>query len=319
MDDKNNQEENDLSKISEVELIKKITKSFKNTNKSTIIDIGDDAALLKFDKTNVTISQDILVEGVHFDLSYMPLKHLGYKSVIVNISDIISMNVKPSHILVSIAVSNRFKINALEELYEGINLACKNYNIDLIGGDTTSSNKGLMISVTCIGNTKTRKIIERGGAKVDDLLVVSGDLGAAYMGLQVLEREKNVFEVNPNSQPDLSQYTYCIQRQLKPEARVDVINYLEELKIIPTSMIDISDGLSTEINHLSSASGLSFHIVEDQIPISDNTKSTCEEFKIDTSIASLNGGEDYELLFTTSKKNLKKFNNLTTYQLLGLV
>ena len=319
MDDKNNQEENDLSKISEVELIKKITKSFKNTNKSTIIDIGDDAALLKFDKTNVTISQDILVEGVHFDLSYMPLKHLGYKSVIVNISDIISMNVKPSHILVSIAVSNRFKINALEELYEGINLACKNYNIDLIGGDTTSSNKGLMISVTCIGNTKTRKIIERGGAKVDDLLVVSGDLGAAYMGLQVLEREKNVFEVNPNSQPDLSQYTYCIQRQLKPEARVDVINYLEELKIIPTSMIDISDGLSTEINHLSSASGLSFHIVEDQIPISDNTKSTCEEFKIDTTIASLNGGEDYELLFTTSKKNLKKFNNLTTYQLLGLV
>ena len=319
MDDKNNQEENELSKISEVELIKKITKSFKNTNKSTIIDIGDDAALLKFDKTNVTISQDILVEGVHFDLSYMPLKHLGYKSVIVNISDIISMNVKPSHILVSIAVSNRFKINALEELYEGINLACKNYNIDLIGGDTTSSNKGLMISVTCIGNTTTRKIIERGGAKVDDLLVVSGDLGAAYMGLQVLEREKNVFEVNPNSQPDLSQYTYCIQRQLKPEARVDVINYLEELKIIPTSMIDISDGLSTEINHLSSASGLSFHIVEDQIPISDNTKSTCEEFKIDTSIASLNGGEDYELLFTTSKKNLKKFNNLTTYQLLGLV
>ena len=260
MDDKNNQEENDLSKISEVELIKKITKSFRNTNKSTIIDIGDDAALLKFDKTNVTISQDILVEGVHFDLSYMPLKHLGYKSVIVNISDIISMNVKPSHILVSIAVSNRFKINALEELYEGINLACKNYNIDLIGGDTTSSNKGLMISVTCIGNTTTRKIIERGGAKVDDLLVVSGDLGAAYMGLQVLEREKNVFEVNPNSQPDLSQYTYCIQRQLKPEARVDVIDYLEELKIIPTSMIDISDGLSTEINHLSSASGLSFHL-----------------------------------------------------------
>ena len=317
MDDTNNQEEKDLSKISEVELIKKITKSFKNTNKSTIIDIGDDAALLKFDKTNVTISQDILVEGVHFDLSYMPLKHLGYKSVIVNISDIISMNVKPSHILVSIAVSNRFKINALEELYEGINLACKNYNIDLIGGDTTSSNKGLMISVTCIGNTTTRKIIERGGAKVDDLLVVSGDLGAAYMGLQVLEREKNVFEVNPNSQPDLSQYTYCIQRQLKPEARVDIINYLEELKIIPTSMIDISDGLSTEINHLSSASGLSFHIVEDQIPISDNTKSTCEEFKIDTSVASLNGGEDYELLFTTSKKNLKKIQQSDYLSVIG--
>ena len=229
MNDTNNQQENDLSNISEVELIKRITKSFKNSNKSTIIDIGDDAALLKFDKTNVTISQDILVEGVHFDLSYVPLKHLGYKSVVVNISDIISMNVKPSHILVSIAVSNRFKINALEELYEGIKLACSNYNIDLIGGDTTSSNKGLMISVTCIGNTKSRNIIERNGARVDDILVVSGDLGAAYMGLQVLEREKNVFEVNPNSQPDLSQYTYCIQRQLKPEARIDVIDYLDEL------------------------------------------------------------------------------------------
>ncbi len=310
-------ENSNLSNISEVELIKKITESFKNKRKSTIIDIGDDAALLKFDKTNVTISQDILVEGVHFDLSYVPLKHLGYKSVVVNISDIISMNVKPSHILVSIAVSNRFKINALEELYEGINLACKNYNIDLIGGDTTSSNKGLMISVTCIGNTKSKKITKRSGAKVDDLLVVSGDLGAAYMGLQVLEREKNVFEVNPNSQPDLSQYTYCIQRQLKPEARVDVINYLEELQIIPTSMIDISDGLSTEINHLSSASGLSFHIIEDQIPISDNTKSTCEEFKIDTSIASLNGGEDYELLFTTSKKNLKKIQQSQYLSVIG--
>ena len=310
-------ENSNLSNISEVELIKKITESFKNNRKSTIIDIGDDAALLKFDKTNVTISQDILVEGVHFDLSYVPLKHLGYKSVVVNISDVISMNVKPSHILVSIAVSNRFKINSLEELYEGINLACKNYNIDLIGGDTTSSNKGLMISVTCIGNTKSKKITKRSGAKVDDLLVVSGDLGAAYMGLQVLEREKNVFEVNPNSQPDLSQYTYCIQRQLKPEARVDVINYLEELQIIPTSMIDISDGLSTEINHLSSASGLSFHIIEDQIPISDNTKSTCEEFKIDTSIASLNGGEDYELLFTTSKKNLKKIQQSQYLSVIG--
>jgi thiamine-monophosphate kinase len=219
--------------------------------------------------------------------------------------------------LVSIAVSNRFKINALEELYEGINLACKNYKIDLIGGDTTSSNKGLMISITCIGNTTTRKIIERGGAKVDDLLVVSGDLGAAYMGLQVLEREKNVFEVNPNSQPDLSQYTYCIQRQLKPEARIDVIDYLEELKIIPTSMIDISDGLSTEINHLSSASGMSFHIIEDQIPISENTKSTCEEFKIDTSVASLSGGEDYELLFTTKKKNLKKIQQSDHLSVIG--
>ena len=209
--------ENDLQSLSETDLIKRITKSFKSKNNSTVIDIGDDAAILKFDKTNLAISQDILVEGVHFDLSYVPLKHLGYKSVVVNISDIISMNVKPSHVLVSIAVSNRFKIKALEELYEGIKLACSYYNIDLIGGDTTSSKTGLMISVTCIGNTENNKITQRNGVKEDDLLVVSGDLGAAYMGLQILEREKKVFEVNPNSQPDLSNYTYCIQRQLKPE------------------------------------------------------------------------------------------------------
>tara|TARA_B100000989_G_scaffold53432_1_gene35801 strand:- start:798 stop:1850 length:1053 start_codon:yes stop_codon:yes gene_type:complete len=317
MDDKSNKEEDNLSNISEVDLIKRITKTFKKTKKSTIIDIGDDAALLNFDKTNIAISQDILVEGIHFDLSYVPLKHLGYKSVVVNISDIISMNVKPSHILVSIAVSNRFKINALEELYEGIKLACLNYNIDLIGGDTTSSNKGLVISVTCIGNTKNRKIIERNGAKINDLLVVSGDLGAAYMGLQVLEREKKVFEVNPNSQPDLSQYTYCIQKQLKPEPRIDIIDYLEELKIIPSSMIDISDGLSTEINHLSRSSGLSFHINEDLIPVSEITKKVCEEFKIDYSTASLNGGEDYELLFTTSKRNLKKIKQSQFLSVIG--
>ena len=317
MDDNENQNENELQNISEVDLIKRITKSFKNKNDSTILDIGDDAAILKFDKTNLAISQDILVEGIHFDLSYVPLKHLGYKSVVVNISDIISMNVKPSHVLVSIAVSNRFKIKALEELYEGIKLACSYYKIDLIGGDTTSSNKGLMISVTCIGNTESKKITERKGVKEDDLLVVSGDLGGAYMGLQVLEREKKVFEVNPNSQPDLSSYTYCIQRQLKPEARVDIINHLEELKITPTSMIDISDGLSTEINHLSNSSGLSFHIYEDKIPVSEETKKVCDEFKLSQSVAYLNGGEDYELLFTVSKRHEKKIENSEYLTVIG--
>ena len=317
MNETENQSEDNLQKISEVDLIKRITKSFKNKNTSTILDIGDDAAILKFDKTNLAISQDILVEGVHFDLSYVPLKHLGYKSVVVNISDIISMNVMPSHVLVSIAVSNRFKIKALEELYEGIKLACSYYNIDLIGGDTTSSDKGLMISITCIGNTQSKKITERSGAKQDDLLVVSGDLGAAYMGLQVLEREKNVFEVNPNSQPDLSNYTYCIQRQLKPEARVDIIKHLEELNITPTSMIDISDGLSTEINHLSNSSGFSFHIYEDKIPISLETKKICDEFKLSHSVAYLNGGEDYELLFTVSKRNENKINNSEHLTVIG--
>ena len=317
MNDNKNQDESDLQSISEIDLINRITKSFKTKNDSTILDIGDDAAILKFEKNKLAISQDILVEGVHFDLSYVPLKHLGYKSVVVNISDIISMNIKPSHILVSIAVSNRFKIKALEELYEGIRLACSYYNVDLIGGDTTSSNKGLMISVTCIGNTENNKITQRNGVKEDDLLVVSGDLGAAYMGLQILEREKKVFEVNPNSQPDLSNYTYCIQRQLKPEARIDIIDLLEELKITPTSMIDISDGLSTEINHLSNSSGFSFHIYEDKIPISEETKKACDEFKLDHSVAYLNGGEDYEVLFTVSKRHEKKISNCEQLTIIG--
>lgn len=313
--DKSNKNNEEIT--SEIDLIKRITKKFKNKKKSTLIDIGDDAAVLKFKKTRFAISQDILVEGVHFDLSYVPLKHLGYKSVVVNVSDIISMNIDPSHILVSIAISNRFKLKAIEELYEGIKLACSNYNVDLIGGDTTSSNKGLMISVTCIGNTESKNIVQRGAAKVGDLLVVSGNLGAAYMGLQVLEREKGVFEVNPNSQPDLSNYKYCIQRQLKPEARVDVINHLKDLKITPTSMIDISDGLSTEINHLSNSSGLSFHIYEDKIPVSEETNMICNEFKIPNSVAILNGGEDYELLFTVSKRHKNKIKNSEYITIIG--
>jgi len=317
MDDKEEDISNDLHNISEIELIKRITKSFKNKNSSTKVDIGDDAAILSFDKTNIAISQDILVEGVHFDLSYVPLKHLGYKSIVVNVSDIVAMNVKPSQILVSIAVSNRFKIEALEELYEGIRLACSAYGVDLIGGDTTSSNKGLMISVTCIGNSENSKFTLRKGSKEEDLLVVSGDLGSAYMGLQVLEREKKVFEVNPKSQPDLSNYSYCIERQLKPEARVDIINHLKELNINPTSMIDISDGLSSEINHLSDNSGLSFHIYEDKIPIAKETKQVCEEFKISPTIAALNGGEDYELLFTVPKKFKKKIEDSNYLSIIG--
>ena len=308
---------NDIQSISEKELIQRITKSFKNKNSSTKVDIGDDAAILRFEKYNLAISQDILVENVHFDLSYVPLKHLGYKSVVVNISDIISMNVKPSHVLVSIAVSNRFKIDAIEEIYDGIKHACSYYSVDLIGGDTTSSNKGLMISVTCIGNTNSEKITLRKGANENDLLVVSGDLGSAYMGLQVLEREKKVFEVNPKSQPDLSSYSYCIERQLKPEARVDILNHLKEMNINPTSMIDISDGLSSEINHLSDNSGLSFHIYEDKIPISDETKKICQEFKISPTIAALNGGEDYELLFTVPKRFKKKVESSDYLTIIG--
>ena len=224
------------------------------------------------------------------------------------------MNIKPSHILVSIAVSNRFKVKALEELYEGIRLACSYYNVDLIGGDTTSSNKGLMISVTCIGNTENNKITQRNGVKEDDLLVVSGDLGAAYMGLQILEREKKVFEVNPNSQPDLSNYTYCIQRQLKPEARIDIIDLLEKLKITPTSMIDISDGLSSEIIHLCKQSEVGCDLYETKIPLDPQVISTSEEFNMDSTTVALNGGEDYELLMTISQEDFPKIKanpNLT--------
>ena len=205
--------ENELSNIGETALIKKITKSFKLSNKSSILGIGDDAALINFDQKEIVISKDILVEGVHFDLSYMPLKHLGYKSIVVNVSDILAMNASPSQILVSVAASNRFKLDAIEEIYDGINAACSEYNLDLVGGDTTSSNKGLIISVTCIGNIDKKKVVKRSGAKDGDILVVSGDLGGSYMGLQVLEREKAVFEVDPNSQPNLSKYTYCIKIQ----------------------------------------------------------------------------------------------------------
>lgn len=307
----------DLSDIGETDLIKKITKSFKISNKSSSLGIGDDAAILSFNQKEIVVSKDILVEGVHFDLSYMPLKHLGYKSIIVNVSDILSMNAVPSQILVSIAASNRFKLDAMQAIYDGINAACSDYNLDLVGGDTTSSNKGLIISVTCIGSIDKKKIVKRSGAKDGDILVVSGDLGGSYMGLQVLEREKSVFEVNPNSQPDLSKYTYCIQRQLKPEARKDVVKVLAELNIVPTSMIDISDGLSTEINHLSSSSNISIHIYEDKIPISDETKNVCNEFNINPIVAALNGGEDYELLFTISEKNSKKIIDNSLFTILG--
>ena len=309
--------ENELSNIGETALIKKITKSFKLSNKSSILGIGDDAALINFDQKEIVVSKDILVEGVHFDLSYMPLKHLGYKSIVVNVSDILSMNASPSQILVSLAASNRFKLDAIEAIYDGINAACSEYNLDLVGGDTTSSNKGLIISVTCIGNIDKKKVVKRSGAKDGDIVIVSGDLGGSYMGLQVLEREKSVFEVDPNSQPNLSKYTYCIQRQLKPEARKDVIKVLDELNIIPTSMIDISDGLSTEINHLSSSSNISIHIYEDKIPISDETKNVCNEFNINPTVAALNGGEDYELLFTISEKNSKKIIGNPLFTILG--
>ncbi len=306
-----------IKNLGEFALIDHITKGFTIENESSRYGIGDDAAVLDHGKDPTLISTDLLIEGIHFDLSYMPLKHLGYKAVVVNISDIYAMNSIPKQITVSVAISNRFTLEAIEELYKGINLACKNYKIDLVGGDTSSSVTGLIISISVLGSAPKKKIVKRNGAKENDLLVVSGDLGGAYTGLQILEREKAVFKVNPNTQPDLSKYTYCIERQLKPEARKDVIELLDELEIIPTSMIDISDGLSSEILHLSKASEVGFHLFEEKIPIDPEVSMTSEEFKLNSTTSALNGGEDYELLFTINQKDFEKIKNHPFLSVIG--
>ncbi|KJD31670.1 thiamine-monophosphate kinase [Tamlana nanhaiensis] len=313
-----NQQRTQLSDLGEFGLIDHLTKNFKIKHKSTIKGIGDDAAVLDF-KKQIVVTTDLLVESVHFDLSYMPLKHLGYKSVIVNLSDVYAMNAEATQVTVSIAVSNRFPLEALEAIYAGIETAAKIYNIDVIGGDTTSSNTGLLISVTAIGEVDKSKSVYRNGAKPNDLLVVSGDLGAAYMGLQVLEREKEVFKVNPNNQPDLEPYTYIVERQLKPEARKDVIKLLSDLEVKPTSMIDISDGLSSEIMHLCKQSNVGCDLYENKIPLDPQVISTCEEFNIDSTTVALNGGEDYELLFTVSQDDYPKIKANPNLSVIGFI
>ena len=309
-----NQQRTPLSTLGEFGLIDHLTQNFKITHKSTIKGIGDDAAVLRFNATEVVVTTDLLVEGVHFDLSYMPLKHLGYKAVMVNLSDVYAMNANATQITVSIAVSNRFPLEALEELYAGIETAAGIYGVDVVGGDTTSSTSGLLISVTALGVAQKENIVYRSGAKPNDLLVVTGDLGGAYMGLQILEREKEVFKVNPNNQPDLDKYTYIIERQLKPEARKDIVKLLSDLEVKPTSMIDISDGLSSEIMHLCKHSNVGCDLYENKIPLDPQVISTCEEFNIDSTTIALNGGEDYELLMTISQEDYPKIKanpNLT--------
>ena len=287
-----------LDQLGEFGLIHHITKHFKISHKTTVKAVGDDSAVLESSEKQTLITTDLLIEGVHFDLSYMPLKHLGYKAVVVNLSDVYAMNGAAEQITVSIAVSNRFPLEAIEELYAGIQLACETYQIDLIGGDTTSSTKGMLISVTAVGKANKEEVVFRNGANETDLIVVTGDLGAAYLGLQVLEREKQVFKVNPNNQPDLDNYTYLIERQLKPEARKDISSLLKDMDVKPTAMIDISDGLSSEIMHICSQSKVGCKIYEDKIPLDPQVISACEEFDIDSTMVALSGGEDYELLFT---------------------
>ncbi len=309
-----NQQRTSIAELGEFGLISHLTQNFKIKQTTTVKAVGDDAAVLDFKNKQTLITTDLLVEGVHFDLSYMPLKHLGYKAVMVNLSDVYAMNGNATQITVSIAVSNRFPLEALEELYEGIHLACETYAVDLVGGDTTSSTKGLLISITAIGEVTKKEAVYRNTAKPNDLLVVTGDLGAAYLGLQVLEREKQVFKVNPNSQPDLTPYTYLVERQLKPEARKDIIKLLKDLKVKPTSMIDISDGLSSEIIHICTQSKVGCNLFEEKIPLDPQVISTCEEFELNSTTIALSGGEDYELLFTISQKDYPKIKanpNLT--------
>lgn len=316
IEDKNPQRTS-LSELGEFGLIDHLTKHFNIKNNNTVLGVGDDAAVLAATEKQTLITTDLLIEGVHFDLSYMPLKHLGYKAVMVNLSDVYAMNGVAEQITVSIAISNRFPLEAVEELYAGIQLACDTYQIDLIGGDTTSSTKGMLISVTAIGSANKEEIVYRSGAKETDLIVVSGDLGAAYLGLQVLEREKQVFQVDPNNQPDLDAYTYLIERQLKPEARKDIKGLLKELEIIPTAMIDISDGLSSEIMHICSQSKVGCKIYEDKIPLDPQVISACEEFEIDSTMVALSGGEDYELLFTVPISDFDKIKGNPNISIIG--
>jgi thiamine-monophosphate kinase len=306
-----------LSDLGEFGLINHLTQNFKIEQKSTLKGIGDDAAVFDFGDEKAVVTTDLLIEGIHFDLSYMPLKHLGYKAVMVNLSDIYAMNANASQITVSIAVSNRFPVEALDELYEGIHLACKSYKVDLVGGDTTSSTRGLLISVTAIGSVNESDLVFRNTAKPNDLLVVSGDLGASYLGLQVLEREKQVFEVNPESQPDLTNYSYLMERQLKPEARKDIVKVLRDLKVKPTSMIDISDGLSSEILHICTQSKVGCNLFEEKIPLDPQVISTCEEFELNSTTIALSGGEDYELLFTISQEDFPKIKANPNFTVIG--
>ena len=306
-----------IASLGEFGLIEHLTKHFKINQESTIKSIGDDAAVLDFKDKKVVVSTDLLIEGVHFDLSYMPLRHLGYKAVVVNVSDICAMNAKATQITVSVAVSNRFPLEALEELFDGIALAAKFYNIDVIGGDTTSSQKGLIISITAIGEADEKEILYRDGANNGDLLVVTGDLGSAYMGLQILEREKQVFQVNPQNQPDLDAYTYLIERQLKPEARHDIRELLSKLEVKPTSMIDISDGLSSEIIHICKQSKVGCNLYEEKIPVDPQFINVCEEFNIDSTTVAINGGEDYELLFTIALEDFDKIKANPNFTVIG--
>ena len=308
-----------LSEYGEFGLIEHLTKNITLRNKSTVLGVGDDAAIIDVKKRLQVVSTDVLVEGVHFDLHYSPLKHIGYKAIASNLSDVAAMNAIPEQVLVSIAVSSRFTVEAVEEIYRGIYAACERYNVDVVGGDTTSSVNGLFISITVLGYADAKKITRRDTAKEHDLICVSGDLGAAYMGLLILEREKKVFLNDPNTQPDLETHSYILERQLKPEPRLDIIAELEKQNIIPTAMIDISDGLASEILHICKKSDKGCAVYENKIPIDAKTYSTALEFGMMPAVAALNGGEDYELLFTVKQEDYDKIQQMKDISVIGYV
>ncbi len=312
-----NIDKTDINELGEFGLIQHLTQTVELTEKSSIKGIGDDAAVLDFSNKKTLISTDLLLENVHFDLRYVPLKHLGYKAVQVNLSDIYAMNGMASQITFSIGLSSKFPLEAVEEIYEGALIACKKYNVDLVGGDTSSSTQGLVISVTSIGYADEENIAYRSGAKEGDLLCVSGDLGGAYVGLQLLEREKQIFLENPNIQPDLEGKDYIVERQLKPEARKDVVELLAELHVKPHAMIDVSDGLASEILHICKASNMGCKLYEDKIPIDPMTYETAREFGLDPTVCALNGGEDYELLFTVPQSDYDKIKGQMDISIIG--
>src|SRR5215218_6583217 len=293
----------EISSLGEFGLIDHLTKNIEIQNASTIVGVGDDAAVIDHFGKQTVVTNDLLIEGVHFDLMYTPLKHLGYKAVVVNVSDICAMNASPTHIILGLAFSNRFSLEALEEFYEGVHAACNEYGVDLVGGDTTTSQKGFIISCTAVGEVTPDNYVKRSGAKKGDLLCVSGDLGAAYLGLTLLEREKRIFLESPSVQPDLEDEKYIISRILKPEARKDIIAFFADSGITPTAMMDISDGLSSEILHICKESNLGCVLYEDKLPIAEDTRQAAYKFTLDPTACALSGGEDYELLFTIGQKD----------------
>jgi len=309
----------ELQALGEFKLIDGLTKKFSLRHSSSIQGIGDDAAVIDVGGQYMLVGTDMLLEGIHFDLTYCPLKHLGYKAVAVNVSDIAAMNGRAEQITVSMAVSNRFSVEALQELYEGIYLACEHYQIDLVGGDTSSSAAGLVISITAMGRVNKDEVCLRKGARPYDLICVTGDLGAAYIGLQVLNREKQVFQADPAMQPVLEPYKYMVERQLKPEARTDIVQAMGKLQLVPTAMIDISDGLASELFHISKAAGVGMTIYEDRLPIDKRTYDTAVAFNLDPIMCAVNGGEDYELLFTIKQQDLKKVEGHPDIALIGHV